>query len=223
VYEPQYLGAATLLPSPTPLSTIYATNQLPLTALFSSTPPASGNPQLDALLAVPNPAVNPVGYLGFGTSNLITNSYRLEYAADAATHPDELVFGTGLLPAANPQFPIRQDLKLNDMRSWAPHSPVLMCGGTNDPTVFFKLNTKTMQAYWSQLPAGLVNVLDLEATPTGAFAPLQGAFQHTIAGIVAQGGESALLPVYHSTVAPFCTTAARGFFEQVLATLPPGA
>ena len=73
------------------------------------------------------------------------------------------------------------------MRSWAPARPMLLCGGDQDPTVFFSVNTGTMQAFWAGLPAGLVTVLDVNATPNPAspFAPLQVGFQTTLASLLA--------------------------------------
>src|SRR5262249_40719653 len=123
VFDPTYASTAIgLLPSATPLSTLFASNKLPQTALFNSTPPVTGTP-LDALLAVPTN--NPVFALGFGSPSLINNDFRLAYASDAATNAD------GALPdpstgqpkpgvplAAMPQNTLRQDLKQNDMRSW---------------------------------------------------------------------------------------------------------
>jgi hypothetical protein len=102
------------------------------------------------------------------------------------------------------------------MRSWAPHAPVLLCGGGQDPTVFFSINTGTMQLYWSALPAGLLTVVDVNAVPTtdDPFAAVQVGFQETEAQIIASEGEVAAVESYHITVAPFCTAAARGFFSQ---------
>src|SRR5882724_92319 len=218
VFEPAYAGSVEgLLPSATPIATLFSTGKLPQTALFSSTTPVTGNATLDAALAVP---ANPVFALGFGPSNLITNEYRLAYALDAVNNPDGAVPTpqAGVPQAAAPQDPLRQDLKTNDLRNWAPHAPVLLCGGDQDPTVFFSVNTGTMQAYWNslQLPAGLVTVLDVNGTinPSSPFAPLQAGFQTTLAGLLASGGEEAVVENYHVTVAPFCTVAARGFFGQ---------
>ncbi len=217
VFEAAYAPniAADILPSATPIATLFADNKLPQTALFSSTPPVTGNAQLDAALAVP---ANPVFALGFGTSNLITNDFRLSYVLDAVNNPDGAVPApqAGVPLAAAPGNPLRQDLKLNDLRSWIPARPILLCGGDQDPTVFFSVNTGTMQAFWAALPAGLVTVLDVNATPNPAspFAPLQVGFQTTIAGLLASGGQEAVVENYHTTVAPFCTVAARGFFSQ---------
>jgi hypothetical protein len=205
-----------LLPSATPLSTLYAQGKLPRTALFNSTTPVTGNALLDAALAVP---ANPVFASGFGSPNLVTNTYRVSYALDAVANPDGAVptAQAGVPLAAAPQQSLRVDLKKNDMRSWMPQSPMLLCGGAQDPTVFFDVNTGTMQAFWSALPTGLITVLDVNATPaTGdPFAALQVGFQAAVAALLASGGSEAVVTNYHTTVAPFCTVAARGFFSQL--------
>ncbi|MDB6100255.1 MAG: hypothetical protein JWO52_254 [Gammaproteobacteria bacterium] len=216
IFEPAYAASAEgLLPSATPLATLFSTGKLPQTALFNSTTPVTGNATLDAALAVP---ANPVFALGFGPSNLITNDYRVSYALDALASPDGAVPKpkAGVPLAAAPQHPLRQDLKNNDLRDWIPTSPLLLCGGDQDPTVFFNVNTGTMQAFWSALPAGLLTVLDVNGTvnPASPFAPLQVGFQTALAGLLASGGQQAVVKNYHVTVAPFCTVAARGFFGQ---------
>ena len=219
VFEAAYAAnvAAGILPSATPLGTLFSTGKLPQTELFNSTPPVTGNAQLDAVLAVPT---NPLYALGFGPSNLITNDYRLSYVLDAVNNPDGFVptprADLGFQPAAAPASTLRQDLKTNDLRNWTPQHPVLLCGGDQDPTVFYPVNTGAMQTFWSGLPAGLVTVLDVNATPNPAspFAPLQVGFQTTLAGLLASGGQEAVVESYHTTVAPFCTVAARGFFSQ---------
>ena len=219
VFDPAYVASAPgLLPSATPLSTLFATGKLPQTAIFNSTTP-TGTP-IDKLLAVPTN--NPLGALGFGSPSLIINSYRVAYALDAVTSTDGAVQMppiVGVPLAANPQHPLRQDLKKNDMRSgWLPNSPMLLCGGDQDPTVFFAVNTRTMEAYWAAAgaPTGLITELDVNAQPTqgSPFAPLQVGFQQTLAALLASGGQAAVVQAYHTTVAPFCTAAARGFFGQ---------
>jgi hypothetical protein len=216
IYEPTYAtGIDTLLPSATPIDTLFEDGKLPETALFNSTTPVTGNAGLDAVLAVPT---NPIFALGFGASNLITNDYRLSYVLDAVAHPDGAVPlpQAGVPLAATPQHPLRVAFKLNDMRTWAPHVPVLLCGGDQDPTVFFTVNTGTMQAFWSALPPGAVTVLDVNAAiaSNDPFAAVKGGFQATEAQIVATQGQEAAVESYHTTVAPFCTAAARGFFSQ---------
>lgn len=220
IYEPQFASKMfELLPSTTPIDTLFADGTLPETALFSnSTPTVPGNPQLTALLAVPS---NPIFAIGFGTPNLITNDYRVSYAIDAAENPDGAVQvpQVNISLAASPQNTLRIAFKTNDMRDgsfWASRAPMLLCGGDQDPTVFFSLNTGTMATYWQSLPAGAVTVLDVNA-PVGAndpFAPLQLAFQKELASLLATVGETGVAESYHTTVAPFCTVAARSFFSQ---------
>jgi hypothetical protein len=152
------------------------------------------------------------------------------FAEDALANPDGAV--PTAMPgvpraATKPTFGLRQDFWLNDMRTdWAPESPTLLCGGDMDPTVYFSIDTETMAAYWSALPAGLVTVLDVDATPAGPFAELQAAFQASEAALLAYlqtpagGGlttleaQQAVIENYHGDVLPFCTAAARAFFSQ---------
>lgn len=218
IYEPQYTtGLVTQLPGTLSETAIIENGGLPESALFSNTPPETGNPMLDAALAVPS---NPLFASGFGPSNLITNSYRLSYVLDAVAHPDGAVPTPepGAPLSATAQQPLRAALRLNDMRngSWAPMSPLLLCGGDQDPEVFFSLNTETMASFWGALPAGLVTVLDVNATPVpgSPSAPLQQAFQQTIAGILASSGEQTYVEEYHDLVRPFCAVAVRNFFSQ---------
>ena len=104
-----------------------------------------GSPQLTAALAVPsdpNNPLTPLFDLGFGNPYLINNDYRVSYAIDAAGNPDGAVPTpkAGVpLAAAPPTQPLRNGLYLNDMRngSWAPMVPTLLCGGDQDPTVFY--------------------------------------------------------------------------------------
>ncbi len=208
-----------LLPSTTPLDTLYAEGKLPSLALFNSTTPATGNAMLDAALAIP--ASPPFAALGFGPSNLITNDYRVSYVLDAIANPDGAVPTpqAGVPVAATPQNTLRQDLKTNDLRNWAPQAPMLLCGGGQDPSIFFSVNTGTMKVFWSPLvQAGLVTVLDVNETPNpnSPFAPLQVAFQAELAQLLATQGQAAVYASYHGTlVPPFCTAAARAFFSQL--------
>jgi hypothetical protein len=220
VYEANYAPKmANLLPSITPLATLFSDGSLPESALFSSTPPQTGNATLDAELAVPT---NPVFAAGFGTSDLVTNNFRLAYVLDAVANPDGAVppptsSTAGVPVAANPQNTLRIAFKTNDLRNWTPATPVLMCGGDQDPTVFFSVDTLVMQQYWAALPVGLVTVVDINAPvtdPADPFAAAKVGYQQTIAGIAASSGASAAVQAIHATEAPFCTAVARGFFAQ---------
>ncbi len=236
VYSATYAsGIDTLLPSTMPLATIFSSNLLPETALFDSATPtvtipgnAALSAQLTAALAVPS---NPLFAAGFGPSYLITNNYRVSYVLDAAADPDGAVPtpSAGVpLAAAAPTQTLRNAFYVNDLRNggWAPTTPTLLCGGDQDPTVFFSVNTGTMAAFWSSLPAGLVTVLDVNAAAAGPFAAVQTAFQTTQAqelaylmspaggGNTLAAAEQLLVEGYHAAVAPFCSVAARSFFSQ---------
>jgi len=220
VYEANYApNMADVLPSNTPIDTLFSNGTLPESALFSSTTPVTGNATLDAELAVPT---NPVFAAGFGTSNLVTNNFRLAYVLDAVANPDGAVPPptsptASVAAAANPQNTLRIAFKTNDLRNWTPASPVLMCGGDEDPTVFFSVDTLVMQQYWAGLPAGLVTVVDINAPvtdPADPFAAAKVGYQQTIAGIAASSGATAAVEAIHTTEAPFCTAVARGFFAQ---------
>jgi len=200
---------------------LFAQGKLPQSALFNSTTPVTGNSTLDAELAVP---ANPLFAAGFGNPYLVNNSVRVPYALDVAASPDGALVSSpppsGAPLAANPMFPLRQDLKTNDLRNggFFPHAPTLLCGGGNDPTVFF-VNTQIMQAFWQplNLPAGLVTVVNVDSAPSGPtdpFALVKVGFMTTYAGLVTAEGAQNAIQQYHGTVAPFCTLAAAGFFKN---------
>jgi len=222
IYSTTYAtGIDTLLPGSLSDTELFTQGKLPQSALFDSTTPVTGNATLDAELAVP---ANPLFAAGFGSPFLINNSVRVAYALDAAASPDGALAASpppaGAPLAANPMYPLRQDLKLNDLRNplWVPGAPLLMCGGANDPTVFF-LNAQIMQAFWSPLPlpAGLITVLNVDnptPNPLDPFAPLEVGFTTTYGALVTAEVAQAAIAQYHTTVAPFCTAAARGFFSH---------
>ncbi len=237
VFSSFFPNAQTTLPSTTPIDSIYSQGLLPETALFNRMTPQAG--ALTPLLAVPpTPALpasaqTPIFDLGFGSPYLLTNDFRVSYAADAAGNPDGAVpTPTAGVPLAKtkPTQGLRQDFYVNDLRNgdWAPASPTLLCGGDLDPTVFFDINTGTIAAFWAAagVPSELVTVLDVNATPAGAFAAIQTAFQASGAaelaylqsaaggGLTLGQAEQQLIANYHVSVAPFCTLAARNFFSQ---------
>jgi hypothetical protein len=226
VFAPQYAPTiASLLPSEMSRSQLYAAGLLPQTALFDSTPPA---PEFAALTPATAPAeLAPVFALGFGADGLITNDYRLSYLQDAQANPDGgFPTLTSDRPPAAPQLSMRRALKLNDLRSWIPVAPIMLCGGDQDPQVYFQ-NTQLMQAYWAaNAPATApISVLDLDSTTpsSGVDGSLQSGFkvakQAVAAAAVLQGatdgGTTAVFEAYHATlVAPFCLAAVINYFNE---------
>jgi hypothetical protein len=224
VFEAKYAtGIDALLPSTTPISTLYSEGKLPQNALFNSTPPA---PQYASITPATMPAnLAPAFALGFGTDNLVTNAYRMSYLEDAAASPDGgFPTTTTGVPAAAPANTLRQALKTNDLRNWTPTAPVLLCGGSGDPTVFF-FNTQLMEGYWAMHPPSVAPVVldvDSGAPPGDPYASLKSDFAiakeavaaAAVAGGATDGGAAAVLMDYHAgLVPPFCLLAVKSFFD----------
>ena len=226
VFSAEYAtGIESLLPSTSSRSGLYAAGKLPQYALFSSTAPS---PEFVALTPATDPAaLASVFAQGFGTGNLITNDYRQKYLLDAQANPDGgwPTMTTGVAAPA-PGLAWRDALRRNDLRTFTPTSPVLLCGGDSDPIVYW-FNTQLMQGYWShQVPApGAVTVLDVDAgaTTSGGYANLRTGFAIAKSAVAAaaviggatDGGASAVLDAYHaSLVAPFCFAAVQEFFAE---------
>jgi Prolyl oligopeptidase family len=222
VFESPYAATIDeLLPSTTSESDLEAQGKLP-SAEFSSTPP-------DASLANITPATAPAHFAtvfsqGFGTPFLVTNAYRLSYVQDAMANPDGGLAGTDGLPPGAPANTFRQDLKLNDLRAWVPTAPVLLCGGSSDPTSFF-FSTTFIQSYWTKNGAASVfSVLDVDSAATAndpyadqktGFAAAEALVRAAaIVGGASDGGNAAVFADYHAgLVPPFCITAAKSFFD----------
>ena len=221
MFGTQYVPSVSLLPGTTSPDTLVADGLLPANALFDSTPPA---PEFAAM----TPATSP-GYLaaifaqGFGLDPLIPNTFRTSYLLDALAAPDGGFPNTTTgLPPQSPTNALRQDLKRNDLRNWAPIAPVLLCAGHEDPVVFY-LNTQLMQGYWAaNAPNSEVTVLDIDSgvTKDDPFKDLKDGFKATKDLIKVQAffshksASAELLENYHAIIIPaFCIQAARSFFD----------
>ena len=228
-YESNYAGGMeSAFPGSYTSTTLVTSSIVPELTLFSSTPPsglpAGFTPSDNATLQG-----NALWAAGFGTSNLIKNSVRTAYLADASANPST---GGGAIPPASPAHPLRVALKANDFRSWTgpTTAPMLLCGGSSDPTVYYSANTSTMIALWAaKVSAHLVTELDVDSSVarSDAFESARLGFRAALAKVqsdaaaaaVAAGADptaaagKATLAYYHSGVAPYCTAAARGFFS----------
>ncbi|HEY5806381.1 MAG TPA: hypothetical protein VIT67_00345 [Povalibacter sp.] len=224
IFEARYAsGIDTLLPTTVARSTLYSEGKLPQYQLFNNTPP-------DPAYAAYTPPTTPAELawmfaLGFGPDNLITNTYRLAYLNDAQANPDGGWPNTTTgIPAAAPGNTLRQAFKTNDLRNWTPTSPVLLCGGGEDPTVYY-MNTQLMQGYWAASgTTAPITILDVDAAKTDndpydeektGFALVKDTVAATaIAGGASDGGARAVAEAYHSTlVPPFCLSAVRSTFN----------
>ena len=170
-------------------------------------------------------ALAPIFALGFGSPDLVTNTYRLGFLRDEQAAPDGGFpnLSTGV-PAVSPTNTLRQAVKTNDLRDWTPTAPVLLCAGDQDPTVFY-LNTQLMQHYWmANAPSASVTVLDVDSGVTSGdpYASLKKGFAAAktavaaaaVAGGANDGGAMAVLQAYHATlVPPVCLSAVKSFFD----------
>jgi hypothetical protein len=227
MFEAQYAGGIeTLLPADVPRSELYAQGKLPRDAFFSLDPPA---PEFADVTPPTTPAeIAPLWANGFAaTGFLIRNDYRLRYLQDMQAHPDGFwPDTTDAEPADDAALPLRRALVANDLRNWTPRAPTLLCGGHDDPTVFW-LNTQAMESYWAtHVPGAPVTVLDVDAAPAAGgdpYADLKQRFDlakdlvaaQSVAQGASDGGWKAVLDAYHAgLVAPFCLEATQEFFES---------
>ena len=149
------------LPSNTPFDELVQAGKLPNNALFQKNP---SDPRLAGLSQ--GKLFSILG--GYDdTDYLIKTDFRAAYVADAQKNPDGLTLANGNnLPAANPQNNLRKALKDNDLRGYVPTMPTFICGGNQDPTVYFDTNTgsmvKLLQAEVAKNPAKKLNITVLD-------------------------------------------------------------
>jgi pimeloyl-ACP methyl ester carboxylesterase len=200
VYEAPYAATIVdLVPGTLGSSELVSQGKLPATSLFAqdSMPQAPGHTQY------------------FGPGNLIRSDYRAAYLADMALHPcgQDAAAPLSCAPAQN----LRKWLLRNDLRSYLPAAPTLLCGGHDDPVVPY-FNTTATSAYFRARGASITE-LDIDDTPS-----LNDPFRTAKAGFVAArtmlraaDGDVAVASSYHAgLVAPFCMAATRDYFQSVL-------
>lgn len=147
---------------------------------------------------------------------LIRTDFANAVFADIVAKPCALADGSPISPCA-PSHAIRRAALANDLRNWTPAKPVLMCGGKDDPSVFF-INSVQAQAYFqSQLtgPAKALTTLVDIGTDGGAADPFSPLKQGFAAALALQPDAATRTANYHTLVAPFCNRIAREFFASI--------
>ena len=127
------------LPSETAFGDLVTAGKLPNNALFQKNP-------TDAIFAGLSQG-KLFSVLGGYDENdyLIKTDFRAAYVADTIKHPDGLMTENGnKMPAVAPENNLRKAQKDNDLRGYVPTMPTLICGGNQDPTVYFDTNTGSM-------------------------------------------------------------------------------
>lgn len=207
-------GIDTLLPSTQTMAQLFASGKLPQAALL-------GTDAASYLLA---PAqFKP--FFGDPAASLLKTSYANAVLADIQqnTCPNSAAPGNPI--NCVPAHSLRIAAKANDLRTWVPTRPVMMCGGNGDPTVFFA-NAQLTQAYFQArlaavgAPGALTTLVDLGSAVTGATDPYAAAKVGFAQALTAAGDATAQAQAYHGALAPFCSAVARGFFNAQVASVP---
>ncbi|MBB3194506.1 alpha/beta hydrolase family protein [Roseateles terrae] len=137
----------------------------------------------------------------FGTGGLLTDTFRAGYATSN----------------------FRKALQTNTLLNWSPQHPVALCGGANDPTVFYAVNTPVAKtALGARVTAfNLEDATSVGPTVNGGFKQAQAAVSAAAAASAPTdptAGPRAVQAQYHGTlVPPFCNAVVRGYFQSVLA------
>lgn len=202
LYEEPYAdGIESVLPATQRMDDLIKQGKLPAGALFAGDAPPQGE----------------AAATHFADSNLVRTSYRKAYLQDVAAHP------CGTDPAqplaCHSANRLRQWLQKNDLRSYQPRSPLLLCGGQRDPVVPFA-NASAAHDYFAAHGVAPV-LLDLEAAAPDAYQDIRTGFaqavERTRADAVKHDHDphKAVLDNYHGRlVAQYCLMAAREFFQM---------
>ncbi|MEJ8810423.1 prolyl oligopeptidase family serine peptidase [Variovorax ureilyticus] len=220
IYEDAYAnGIDTLLPSYLSREDLFATGKLPRYAFF----PAD---------ATPGPLNDSVA-VNYGANNLVRQSYLTAWFNDVKANPcpgnvlpaTQASFNTASPLACAPALGLRKAAVANDLRNWLPVRPVLMCGGSNDPTVNFNSSLATAGYFRARgMPATSLSVVDLESTGVNdAYAAARAGFAQAKAqklasstGTDAERNQSVAF-AYHAELVPaYCMQSVKVFFEGVL-------
>lgn len=162
VYADKYKNsAANLFPTNETLLSIILSGKLPTTQLFQSRP--TGYPSLDII----SPA-DPDYAFGFSPTNYLFNTdFRAKYITDMNSYPDGIFptfQGTNANKPARSNLKVRQAFIDNDLRDYRPKSPMLLCGGNQDPSVTFAVNSYAQAMIWKNNNHAPFALLDVDIT-----------------------------------------------------------
>ncbi|SCK25222.1 Prolyl oligopeptidase family protein [Variovorax sp. HW608] len=220
IYEDNFAtGIDTLLPSYLSRDELFSSGKLPRYAFF----PANATPgPLNASVAI-----------NYGAGNLVRQRYLTTWFDDiqAGPCPGNALpatvgsLGTTAPLGCAPMTGLRRAAVANDLRNWLPARPVLMCGGSNDPTVNFTSSLATAGYFRARgMPASSLTVVDLEtAGVNDAYAAARAGFALAKAqkradspGTDAQRDQSVAIAYHGELVPPYCMQSVQVFFEGVL-------
>ncbi len=162
-------------------------------------------------------------YFSPNSNALINQGFRANYLADALINPDGLFTswtGTPLptgLATSSATDGFRQDLAANDLRGYLPTPPTMLCGGMDDPVVYYPLDTGVLATRWALANLTQQFALNVDTTtpatsgPTAAYGTLQTLFEQWKTSTLMNNPQTELAE-YHGVVGAFCAAAAQQYF-----------
>ncbi len=154
------------------------------------------------------------GYFGTPAQSLMNASYLSRVLADIAANPCPVTSPVAPLACA-PANAMRAARLKNDLRTWAPSAPMLMCGGNGDPEVSFE-NARLTQAYF-QAHGSAAQLLDVDSpvTENDPYARSKNIFAAIKQAVINSGDDPTTVDNYHGFMANVaCEVAARDFFSR---------
>ncbi len=156
-------------------------------------------------------------FFGAPEQSLLKTSYVTAIMQDVAARPCPVTSASAPLDCA-PTHPARKAWLKNDLRTWVPTSPMLMCGGQVDPVVGHH-NTVLTKAYFDAngVQPGLVSVLEVDSriAPGEPYGQAKEIFSRIRINIARIGGNPLSGDNYHGLMAfAACSVAGRDFFRR---------
>ena len=203
VYPAAYAGTLeSLLPTNADSRTLVASGKFPKYFLSSEMP------------NYPGLSTARKGYFGPPAQSLMNAGYLTRVLADIAANPCPVTSPVAPLACA-PAHPMRAAWIKNDLRTWAPSAPMLMCGGSGDPEVSFE-NARLTHAYFQARGSG-AQLLDVDAPVAGddPYARSKNIFSAIRKAVIDTGDDPASIENYHGFMVNIaCEVAARDFFSR---------
>ncbi len=167
--------------------------QAPFDATIETLLPTD-TPVADLMAAGKLPA-DPTFTRVFGPGGLLKDSFKASYANSN----------------------IRKALQLNTLLGMSTKRPIALCGGKQDPAVFYEVNTSVAAADLKVRGMPLMGAYDLENLGTMPAGAAGQAVYYGFQQAKTAAGSSALAQYHAGLVPPFCHALSRGFFQQVIA------
>ncbi|NHZ99239.1 prolyl oligopeptidase family serine peptidase [Massilia sp. CCM 8734] len=154
------------------------------------------------------------GAFGTPANSLMNAGYLGRVLADIAANPCPVTSPLAPL-ACSPANPMRAAWLKNDLRTWTPAAPMLMCGGKGDPEVNFA-HARLTHAYF-QAHGSTAQLLDVDSpvTANDPYARPKTLFAAIRQALIDSGDDPATVDNYHGFMANVaCEVAARDFFSR---------